>query len=96
LPSSPVEPDLKALAEEIEACGGTAIPIMIDVSQSKSVGRGVAVARERLGKIDIVINNAGVGWYKPFVEWTLEELAGHRCESEGDDIHDARARCCRT
>lgn len=68
------EPDLKVLAEEIEAGGGTAIPIVIDVSQSKSVDRGVAVARERLGKIDIVINNAGVGWYKPFVEWTLEEL----------------------
>lgn len=40
--------------------GGTATPITADVSSAEDVSRGVELAAERLGRLDIVYNNAGV------------------------------------
>jgi short-subunit dehydrogenase len=34
----------------------------------------VAAAERDLGGIDVLINNAGVGWYKPFVTWSEGEI----------------------
>jgi NADP-dependent 3-hydroxy acid dehydrogenase YdfG len=65
---------VEAVADEIRAAGGEALPVVMDVTRWQSVSDGFAVARDRLGKVDILINNAGVGWYKPFDEQTIEEL----------------------
>jgi NAD(P)-dependent dehydrogenase (short-subunit alcohol dehydrogenase family) len=62
------------VVEQIRGAGGNAIAVMLDVGQWDSVQRGVQQVREQLGAIDIVINNAGVGWYKPFEEQSIEEL----------------------
>ena len=45
-------------AEEIEAAGGEALPIVGDVRDSERVESAVAEAVERFGAIDIVVNNA--------------------------------------
>jgi citronellol/citronellal dehydrogenase len=45
-------------AAEIEAAGGTALPIVGDVRDENSVAAAVAQAVERFGGIDIVVNNA--------------------------------------
>ncbi|HKC26905.1 MAG TPA: NAD(P)-dependent oxidoreductase [Jatrophihabitans sp.] len=45
-------------AEEIEAAGGTALPIVGDVRDEESVASAVARTVERFGGIDIVVNNA--------------------------------------
>jgi citronellol/citronellal dehydrogenase len=45
-------------AEEIEAAGGTALPILGDVRNDESVAAAVAQTVERFGGIDIVVNNA--------------------------------------
>ncbi len=45
-------------AEEIEAAGGQALPLVVDVRDEASVQAGVAAAAERFGGIDICINNA--------------------------------------
>jgi citronellol/citronellal dehydrogenase len=45
-------------AEEIEAAGGTALPILGDVRDDESVAAAVARTVERFGGIDIVVNNA--------------------------------------
>ncbi|MEA2488702.1 MAG: hypothetical protein QOH21_494 [Acidobacteriota bacterium] len=65
---------VEAVADEIRAAGGEALPVVVDVTRWQSVSDGVALARQHFGKIDILINNAGVGWYKPFDEQTIEEL----------------------
>ena len=51
---------LEALANEITAAGGTAISIECDVTDSAQVASTVAEAWNRLGRLDIVVNNAGV------------------------------------
>ena len=44
-----------------------------DITNSAEVGRLAASAMERYGRIDALINNAGVGLNKPFMTTTLEE-----------------------
>ena len=51
---------LAALAEEIEAAGGRALPVELDVTDAESVARAVRVGEEELGAITILVNNAGV------------------------------------
>ena len=45
-------------AEEIEAAGGQALPMVGDVRDDEGVERFVAAAKERFGGVDIVVNNA--------------------------------------
>jgi citronellol/citronellal dehydrogenase len=45
-------------AEEIEAAGGTALPLIVDVRDEASVDAAVAQAVARFGGIDICVNNA--------------------------------------
>jgi len=49
----------KAAAEALTSAGATVIEI--DVTSDESVNKGVAGAIEKLGGLDVVINNAGVG-----------------------------------
>ena len=45
-------------AEEIEAAGGTALPIVGDVRDADAVAAAVEQAAERFGGIDVCVNNA--------------------------------------
>lgn len=52
---------LNAVARDIGAAGGTAVPIAGDVTRKEDVERVVAAAFKALGPIDLLVNNAGVG-----------------------------------
>lgn len=45
-------------AEAIEAAGGRALPLVVDVRDEAAIEAAVAAAAERFGGIDIVVNNA--------------------------------------
>lgn len=51
---------LEALAVEIEAAGGKATAIPLDVSDAESIASVVAEATETCGPVQILVNNAGV------------------------------------
>lgn len=57
------EAALKSAAAEIEAGhpGTTCLPLVLDVTSEDSVARAIAAVVERFGRIDIAVNNAGVG-----------------------------------
>jgi NAD(P)-dependent dehydrogenase (short-subunit alcohol dehydrogenase family) len=50
----------------IESDGGRAVAIQCDVTDAASRAAAIAECRERLGPIDILVNNAAYGRYKPF------------------------------
>ena len=51
---------LETLAEEIIAEGGSAAPLALDVTDSDKLLAVVGQARDALGPVDILINNAGI------------------------------------
>jgi 3-oxoacyl-[acyl-carrier protein] reductase len=48
------------VAKEIEAQGGKALAVTTDVSQEASIASMVAETEKRFGRIDVLINNAGI------------------------------------
>jgi len=65
--------EAEAVARQIEAAGGAALPFVADVSDAAAVAKMVAAAQERFGRIDILVNNAALRREKPFEEMTYAE-----------------------
>jgi NAD(P)-dependent dehydrogenase (short-subunit alcohol dehydrogenase family) len=61
---------LAELAAEIEAAGGTSLPIACDVTRSDDVAAAVASVESELGPLTLLVNNAGVVVSKPLFEHT--------------------------
>jgi 2-hydroxycyclohexanecarboxyl-CoA dehydrogenase len=59
-------------AKEIEAAGGTAVAVRIDVTDTESVRGAVAEVEAELGPVEVVVNNAGWDDFMPFVKTTEE------------------------
>jgi glucose 1-dehydrogenase len=67
-------PDVaEAMADAIEAGGGAAFALAMDVADEDDVERGFARARERLGGLDLLVNNAGVEREYALVDLPLAE-----------------------
>lgn len=64
----------QAVVDEIVAAGGEAIPNGASVTDEGGVAQMVAEARDRWGRIDILINNAGILRDKTFAKMTLDEF----------------------
>jgi short-subunit dehydrogenase len=64
---------LEDLARECERLGGQAMAIETDVSKREDVERLASVTLSRFGRIDVWINNAGVGALGPFERVPIEE-----------------------
>lgn len=65
---------LGAVAAGIEADGGVASPLAVDLTTEDGPGRAVGHALERFGKIDMLVNNAGTFDFRPFEETPLDSL----------------------
>src|ERR1700729_891336 len=63
-----------AVVKAIEANGGKAIAIQADPADTKAVKDAVDQAVVALGRLDVLVNNAGTAIPKKFEDTTLEEL----------------------
>lgn len=68
------EADLQAVATDVVAQGGSASVHVLDVRNTHAIHQIVQAIKAERGAIDVLINNAGLSWYKPLVEWTTEEV----------------------
>ena len=59
---------LAEAARDLAAAGGESLPIVCDVTPSDSVAGAVAKAESELGRLTILVNNAGVVVSKPLFE----------------------------
>lgn len=64
----------RQVAQEIEAAGGRAVFAPLDVTDEAAWARVTAAALDSFGKIDILINSAGIVVSKSIEESTLEDL----------------------
>ena len=62
------------LVKEMAASGGKGLAIQADVSQPDQVENLLAATMKAFGRLDIVVNNAGVEKKAAFVDYPVEEL----------------------
>ena len=60
-------------AAKIEAAGGTATGIGVDVTDRPGIDAAVEQVRDRLGRPTILVNNAGMTGFDPFLDIPLEK-----------------------
>jgi 3-oxoacyl-[acyl-carrier protein] reductase len=66
--------ELESVAGEIRAAGGEAVVLPCDVADRAQSFAAAAAAVEKLGPIDLLVNNAGYGHHRPFLEWDLDDM----------------------
>lgn len=65
---------VREVVAEIESAGGQAVAIGVDLADGPATGGAIAAARERLGPIDILINNAGISLPAPIDDDAFEQV----------------------
>ena len=58
---------------EIEARGGRALAVACNVREEDSIRDMVNTTLDEFGAVDVLVNNAGIGGYAPFLQMTLRE-----------------------
>lgn len=67
------EPHARDVAAEIVQAGGVAEAVRVDVADPKSAAAMVESARAKFGRVDVLVNNAGIGSNCSVLEMSLEE-----------------------
>jgi 3-oxoacyl-[acyl-carrier protein] reductase len=74
---------LQETARMAEELGGRALALQTDVRDAAQVKQAVETAVQRFGRIDALVNNAGIGLKKPLLEMT---------EAEWNDVMDTNLK----
>ncbi|MBK9712715.1 MAG: beta-ketoacyl-ACP reductase [Kouleothrix sp.] len=74
------------LAAEIEGMGGSAAFFKVNVASQADVEATVAATLERFGRIDILINNAGITRDSQLIKVKQGEVIGKMSEAEFDSV----------
>ena len=65
---------LTQVASEIESAGGKVLAIQTDIADELQVAAMVDKALQHFGRIDVLVNNAGIGLYATVDETTPEQM----------------------
>lgn len=65
--------DRQALGRAAKQVAAGAMTLVADLTRPPQVGRLFRAVRQRYGRLDVLVNNAGVFTYKPFVRTTLKD-----------------------
>ena len=65
--------ELEQVAEDIRRDGGTAVPVVTDLTDDDSLARLLAATRAELGAVDVLVNSAGYAIWKPLEATTMGE-----------------------
>ncbi|WP_142850260.1 SDR family oxidoreductase [Telmatospirillum sp. J64-1] len=64
---------LESLAKEINGKGGTALTHRLDVTSREDVAAFAEAARQAFGRVDVIVNNAGIMPLSPLASLKVEE-----------------------
>src|SRR6185503_11518668 len=67
-----IDKNAEQVAEEIHALGRQAIPVHVDVTSRDDLDAMAAKAMAEFGRIDVLVNNAGVNWFGSILDVTEE------------------------
>jgi NAD(P)-dependent dehydrogenase (short-subunit alcohol dehydrogenase family) len=64
---------LDELVEMVHSAGGRAVAVTGDVREEETALHAMQTAKERFGAVHVLLNNVGMGNYKPLIETSAEE-----------------------
>lgn len=67
------EAALERVATDIRRSGGSALPVVTDLTQDASLANLITQTRAMLGQIDILVNNAGYALWRPLEATSMAE-----------------------
>jgi NADP-dependent 3-hydroxy acid dehydrogenase YdfG len=67
------EQELQVLEKEIRKSEGESISIVADIRKEEEIQQVIDQSLAAFGKIDVLINNAGVGYFKPVEQFSSQE-----------------------
>jgi 3-oxoacyl-[acyl-carrier protein] reductase len=82
----------QALVEEIMTDGGQGWFETVNVADAYSVATGVAAVAERWGRIDVLVNNAGILRDAQLVKWKDGQIASTLSDEAWDAVIDVNLR----
>jgi 2-hydroxycyclohexanecarboxyl-CoA dehydrogenase len=65
--------ELEETARRIDACGGRGLAISADVTERGAAEMCIARTEQELGPIDVLVNNAGLFIWRPFLKMAAED-----------------------
>lgn len=66
--------ELERVAAEIRETGGDALVLPCDVADREQVESCAATVLDSFGGVDVLVNNAGYGHHRRFLEWDLADM----------------------
>lgn len=66
--------ELEGVAAEIRRHGSQALVLPCDVGDRAQVTTAATRALDHFGTIDLLINNAGYGHHRPFLDWDVDDI----------------------
>ncbi|GIK41662.1 MAG: 3-oxoacyl-ACP reductase [Chloroflexota bacterium] len=66
--------EIEAVAQEIEQAGGTASAWPVDLSSEAEIIALFDFIRQKFGRLDVLVNNAGMGLFGPLAEFASADL----------------------
>jgi NAD(P)-dependent dehydrogenase (short-subunit alcohol dehydrogenase family) len=66
--------EINSLAEEITSSGGKALAVPTDITNEASVEEMFSIIDEECGRVDILINNAGMGVFSHLIDCSSEDF----------------------
>ena len=67
----PLEGSLERTVAEIQAAGGEATPVAVNISEPTDCEKLVQTARDTYGQVDVLVNNAALTYFVPVKDYAL-------------------------
>ncbi|HEX4576916.1 MAG TPA: SDR family NAD(P)-dependent oxidoreductase, partial [Edaphobacter sp.] len=67
----------EALVQRIQSAGGKAVAVQANLSNPAEIGKLISAAKQAFGRLDILINNAGIYKFLPLEAITEEHIDKH-------------------